>query len=207
MTPPPTSATAAALVLAVDAGTADHAGAEHLLHRLDALLDGVAGLPGPSDLASTHVVPGPVAHTAVVLSWDGQARRGEEAQRLLAEALPDAGVVVAPTGSAAGPDDRVAGADHALAEHEERRAGRLARFPGQAEVERRIAVADVLTLSCVDAVEGLAGREVGPGTMLDLTGFVRPTWRDRWCVVLVQASAGDLVPFESRHQIPCCSDH
>jgi hypothetical protein len=101
----------------------------------------------------------------------------------------------------------VDGAGTALAEHRERRAGRLARFPGQQDVQRRLSVADVLSLSCVDAVEALAGTEVGPETRLDLTGFVRPTWRAGRCVVLVQPSAGDLVPFESRHQIPCCSDH
>lgn len=207
MTRPAAPASATALTVAVDAGTPDHGAAEHLLHRIDELLVGTAGLAGLSDLASTHAVAAPGPHTAVVLSWAAAGRLGPEVLRLLAGALPDAGVVVTPAGSAAGPPERVAGADLALAEHEERRAGRLARFPGQSEVERILTVEDVLALSCVDAVEGLAGTDVRPTTAIDLTGFVRPTWRDRRCVVLVQASAGGLVPFESRHQIPCCSAH
>jgi hypothetical protein len=200
-------ASADSLVVAVDAGTVDNEAAEHLLHRLDTVLASVPGLPRPSDLASTHVVPVPEPHTAVVVAWSGASPAAPEVQRLLSEAMPDAGVVVTPAGSPTGPPARVAGADLALAEHEERSAGRLARFPGQQDVQRRLSVADVLSLSCVDAVEALAGTEVGPETRLDLTGFVRPTWRAGRCVVLVQPSAGDLVPFESRHQIPCCSDH
>jgi hypothetical protein len=43
--------------------------------------------------------------------------------------------------------------------------------------------------------------------MLDLTDFVRPTWREGRCVLLVQPAAGGLVPFEVRHQIACCADH
>lgn len=68
-------------------------------------------------------------------------------------------------------------------------------------------VAAVEADSVVEAVEGLAGIELDPGDTLDLTGFARPVWREGRCVLLVQRSAGGLVPFEMRHQIPCCSDH
>lgn len=68
-------------------------------------------------------------------------------------------------------------------------------------------VAAVEADSVVDAVEGLAGISLEPGDTLDLTGFARPVWREGRCVLLVQRSAVGLVPFEMRHQIPCCSDH
>ena len=106
-----------------------------------------------------------------------------------------------------GPEDLVAGALHAGSEHRARSAGRLARFAGRTEVERRCTVADVLGASLVDDVQALAGTDVRADTVLDLTEWARPTWRGGRAVLLVQPGLDGLVPFESRHQTPCCSDH
>lgn len=96
----------------------------------------------------------------------------------------------------------------ALREHRERTAGRLARYPGRAEVERVTTAGDVVALSCIDAVEGLAGVEVTASSGLDLSGFARPTWRDGTCTLLVQRGRdGMLIPFEVRDQQACCADH
>ncbi len=199
------TASTATLVVAVDAGTPDNAAAEHLLHEVDGLL---AAVGDPSDLATTHVVRRPPAHTAVVLAWEGEESPDPgTVVRLLADALPGAGVVVRPGGATAGPDDLVSGAAAALDEHLRRSAGRLVRFPGQEALDRRLTAAEVVALTCVDAVEGLAGTDVGPGTVVDLSDFVRPAWHDGRCVVLVQLSQQGLVPFEVRHQVPCCSSH
>ena len=99
------------------------------------------------------------------------------------------------------------GALEAVGRHRERSEGRLVRLPGGALLVGELTVAEVLGGGFVDAVEGLAGLDVGPSSVLDLGDFVRPTWRDGRCVLLVQAGAGRLVPFEVRDQIPCCHDH
>ncbi|WP_210650024.1 hypothetical protein [Nocardioides sp. SYSU D00065] len=200
--------------VAVDARTRDHAGAEHLVHLLDTVLPAA----GPGYVASTHVVPGEAPHTAVAASWPSiadPALTSEQLLELVADqvdelpGLDEAGVVVhGPEGTVSrGADDLVAGALRASGEHRDRSAGRLARFPGRADVERRCTVAEVLALSAVDAVEALAGTEVEPTTLLDLTEWARPTWRGGRAVLLVQPGHSGLVPFESRHQIPCCSRH
>ena len=202
---------ASTTVLAVDARTSDHAGAEHLVH----LLDGVLPAAAADYVASTHLVAGAPAHTAVAASWSsaeaampavdevlGHLAAGLDGTRELAV------VVLGEDGTVSrGPADLVEGALRAGAEHRSRSAGRLARYPGRADVERRCTVADVLALSAIDAVEALAGTTVEPRTALDLSEWARPTWQRGRAVLLVQAGRSALVPFESRHQIPCCSDH
>lgn len=206
MTTPP-DVPASTVLLAVDVGTRDHAGAEHVVH----LLDGVLPADDPTYVASTHAVAthdGP--HTAVAASWTGSA---PEAAALLAQLAgplgQDVGVLVAAAGDedAAGPAALVAGARAAAEQHAGRAAGRLARFAGRAGVERVCTVAEVEALHAVDAVEALAGTEVGPDTLVDLSEWARPTWRAGRAVLTVQPGREHLVPFESRHQIPCCSDH
>lgn len=176
-------------ILAVDADARDLAGAEHLVHRLDEVLG--AGRPEDAYVISTHVVREPTARLVAVLDWPG-GPAVEELTALLADHLPDAYVT---------PDSP------AIAEAAARTAGRLARYPGRTRIETVTTVAAVESDSIVDSVEGLAGIELEPGDTVDLTGFARPVWREGRCVLLVQRAATGLVPFEMRHQIPCCSDH
>jgi hypothetical protein len=175
--------------LAVDADARDLAAAEHLVHRLDELLG--AGQAADAYVISTHVVREPTPRFVAVLDWpDGPAV--EELTALLADGLPQAYVT---------PDSP------AIDEAAARSAGRLARYPGRTAIETVTTVAEVEAHSVVDTVQGLAGIVLDPGDTLDLTGFARPVWRDGRCVLLVQRSVAGLVPFEVRHQIPCCSDH
>lgn len=175
--------------LAVDADARDLAAAEHLVHRLDEVLGG--GRPEDAYVISTHVVREPTARFVAVLDWpDGPPT--EELTALLADRLSEAYVT---------PDSP------AIAEAEARTAGRLARYPGRTSIETVTTVTAVEAGSVVDAVEGLAGIDLEPADTLDLTGFARPVWREGRCVLLVQRAAAELVPFEARHQIPCCSDH
>ena len=173
--------------LAVDTDARDLAAAEHLAHRLGEVL----GEPEDAYVISTHVVREPTARLVAVLDWpDGPPL--EELITLLNDRLPDAYVT---------PDSP------AIAEAAARTAGRLARYPGRTRIETVTTVAAVEADSVIDAVEGLAGIDLEPGDTLDLTGFARPVWREGRCVLLVQRAAAGLVPFETRHQIPCCSDH
>jgi hypothetical protein len=148
-------------------------------------------VPEEAYVISTHVVREPTGRFVAVLDWpDGPAV--EELTALLADRLPEAYVT---------PDSP------AIAEAAARTAGRLARYPGRTRIETVTTVAAVEADSVVDVVEGLAGIDLEPGDILDLTGFARPVWREGRCVLLVQRAVSGLVPFEMRHQIPCCSDH
>ncbi|MBC2959223.1 hypothetical protein [Nocardioides deserti] len=209
MTTPP-DVPASTVLLAVDVGTRDHAGAEHVVHQLDALLPAEL-VAHATYVASTHVVStDDGAHTAVAASWTRSASEAAALLSRLAGPLgDDVGVLVVAAGDedAAGPSALVAGARAAAEQHAGRTAGRLARFAGRAGVERVCTVAEVEALDAVDAVEALAGTEVGPDTLVDLREWARPTWRAGRAVLTVQPGREHLVPFESRYQIPCCSDH
>jgi hypothetical protein len=197
------------LLVAVDGSSRDVTSAEHLVRRLDALLPGA---DHPSYAASTHVVVTSAgAHVAVAASWTVALEDAtpDGLLALLADGLPEAGVVVEleDRTTTAGPAELAAGARAAAIQHRDRSAGRLARFPGQRVVHDLVTVSDVVRLTCVDQVVGLAGVEVSPATVLDLGDFVRPTWGPDGCTVLVQAGAGAPIPFEVRDQVACCSDH
>jgi hypothetical protein len=174
------------VLVAVDAGATDVAGAE----RLVAALDGVLPSGDPSYAASTHVVPG--GRVAVVASWAGEA--AADWTGVVTEALPDADLVGA-------------AATEAAAQHRDRRAGRLARFAGQSALEAEVTVGEVLAGGVVEEVRQVGGGPLAPEATLDLREWVRPTWQAGRTVLLVQQSVAGLVPFESRHQIPCCADH
>lgn len=189
-------------ILAVDVASRDVAAAEHLLHTLEQRLGHAA------DLASTHVVD---AHLAVVLSWERPVPLvpADVADLLTAEGY-DGALVLDDTSistSTAGAASLVASAGLAAAEHAARSSGRLARFPGRSEVERVLTVGDLLAGSAVEEVSALAGTTLTDDTTLDLREWARPVWRDGRAVLVVQVARGGLVPFESRHQIACCSDH
>ncbi|WBB58170.1 hypothetical protein O7599_21240 [Streptomyces sp. WMMC500] len=191
--------------VAVDAAASGLAAAEHLVHRMDDALTGLLREDGPEGyVVSTHVARAPVTRSAAVVSWRGGPEPARVTARLLA-AMPELTAVdgALVTDAALAPGALAAGG-----EARQRAAGRLARYPGRAGVERRTTPADAVSGSCLDAVEGLAGVTVTPDAVLDATGFARPTWRDGRCTLLVQrGTAGVLVPFEVRHQIACCADH
>lgn len=194
------------MLVAIDAGTPDVSGAEHLVH----LLDRVLPVRAASYVASTHVVGAGGAHTAVAASWRDA---GEEPVvwwcDRLAEQLLDAGIVASAGDqvAVAGPAHRWPGARAAAAEHRARGAGRVTRFAGQAAIERVTTVADVVALSSIDEVVALGAATCGPESLVDLREWVRPTWRAGRSVLTVQPARHGLVPFESRQQIACCADH
>jgi hypothetical protein len=155
-------------------------------------------------LVSTHVARAPVGRFVVVVSWRGGPEPEEVRARLLASVpgllLVDGALVSDPS--------LAPGALATAGEALRRSSGRLARYRGRLLVERRTTPAEAVAVSCLDAVEGLAGVEVSPDAVLDATGFARPTWRDGRCTLLVQRGGGGvLVPFEVRDQLACCSDH
>jgi hypothetical protein len=190
-------------IVTVDGDCRDLASVEHLLHALDGVLDGVLA-EDEGYVASTHVVREPVARMVAVLSWSSSSPTEDEVAERVRVALPDAAVHAAVHAGTAALPAPVAGA---VAEHRDRSAGRLARYPGRLRVEQRTTPAAVVADSCVDEVRGLAGVSVTPDSVLDLTGFARPTWREGRCVLLVQQAVDVLVPFEVREQRACCSHH
>ena len=192
------------VALAVDTRARDLAAADHVVHLLGLPLAELAP-ERPAYVATTHFVGADDRHVAVAASWTGELDTWQLSEAL-AMSFPYAAVLVAGH-EATGDAELAACVCTALDEHQSRRAGRLARFPGQEAIERRTTVAEVLAASCVDEVKGLVGTEIGPDSELDLTGFVRPTWRDGHCTIVVQQSVHGLVPFEGRDQIPCCAFH
>ena len=187
------------LVLAADGGARDLHGAERLLARLGgALASLTGGTSVAATWASTHLVPG--AGVVLAATWDpAEDLPPDRAAALLAADADLDGVSLTSTAAVA-----------ALEEHRRRSSGRLVVFPGSAALEglgRSTTVREVLAVSAIDAVEALAGTPVGPDSVLDLRGHVRPTWSPRGCVLLVQRAAAGLVPFEAREQRPCCTAH
>ncbi|MXG90369.1 hypothetical protein [Nocardioides flavescens] len=190
------------VLIAVDTGAGDLAGVDHVVHRL---LEVVGRLP--DTVASTHVVAG---HHAVALSWTAETSPDPAALGgTLVSAYVGSGVVADVDGHRreAGPSDLLDGALEAAARHADRASGRLVEFPGRPGIERRLSVAEVVASSCVEDVVGLAGTVVTPESVVDLTGFARPTWADGRCTLLVQTGASGLIPFEVAQQLACCSHH
>lgn len=182
-------------LVAVDAGATDVGGAEHVVATLDALLPATH----PSYVASTHVVPG--GRVAVVASWDDGATH-DEVGAAVSAAVPGADVVV-------GADDGSAtdALREAVAQHQRRAAGRLVRFAGRTSIEDRVTVAEVLGATCVEEVRAVGSAALPHDTVVDLREWARPVWQAGRTVLLLQPAREGLVPFESRHQIACCSNH
>lgn len=203
----------AALRLAVDAGCRDHAAADALVDRVCAWVRAatLGRVPEPA-VASTHLAPGPRPRVVVVATWHATPDLDTTlAAALLTRAGHElaAAAVVVQTASVrlTSPGRDPGGAWLALAEHEQRRSGRLVRFAGHDRLAGATTVRQVESTTAVERVEGLAGCEVSPDSVLHLDGWARPTWTDRGCVLLVQRGAQGLVPYEARHQQACCADH
>ncbi|WP_160005229.1 hypothetical protein [Nocardioides sp. AX2bis] len=203
----------ATLRLAVDAGCRDHAAADALVERVCAWVRAatVGRVPDPA-VASTHLVAGPRPRVAVAATWHATPALDTT---LAADVLVHAGrelaaaAVVVQTASVrlTSPGRDPGGAWLALAEHEQRRSGRLVRFAGHDRLAGSLTVRQVETTTAVERVEGLMGCEVSPDSVVHLDGWARPTWTDRGCVLLVQRGAQGLMPYEARHQQACCADH
>ena len=85
---------------------------------------------------------------------------------------------------------------------------RLFVFPGHAGLSGTLAVADVLLLSGIDEVRGLAGTTPSLDDLLDTQGFVRPRSQVGRLVLTVRPAENDrFVPFEQPNPTPCCADH
>lgn len=190
-------------LVAVDAGTTDVAGAEHVVAVLDDLLPVTLA----SYVASTHVVHHDGARTLVVASWAGPSTPVAAAS--VAAALPGSAVVVqvGATETVAGDAGRTGAARQAATQHLDRSAGRLVRFAGRELIEARVSVAAVLAGGVVDEVAALGAGPLPATAHVDLSEWARPTWQAGRVVLHVQQARDGLVPFESRHQIACCSDH
>ncbi|MFT4083567.1 MAG: hypothetical protein QM638_13370 [Nocardioides sp.] len=172
---------------------------EHLARRLDE-----AGAARTGYLTS-HLVATPEPRYVMVLDHtDELAARATEELPGLTRVPAARDVVLLLTDVS---DDHRAAARSAVHEHRTRHSGRLLRYPGRTAIERRLTVREVIARSCVDEVAGLAGVDVTPDTMLDLTGFARPTWHEGRCRLLVQPGRIGLIPFEVRDQVSCCADH
>ena len=84
---------------------------------------------------------------------------------------------------------------------------RLFAFPGQVELVGTLAVGELLLLSAIDEVRGLADVVPAPDDRIDTQGFVRPRIQGGRLVLTVQPGLLGYVPFEQPHPTPCCADH
>ncbi|WP_409485295.1 hypothetical protein [Arsenicicoccus dermatophilus] len=190
---------------------ADHL-AELLAERLDALL----GDPAQAAVVSTHPVRGPVPHVALGVRLDPPIGMllPDLLDALAETLLPHCGAEGAgEIGVACGPHRRglAALASWAAAVEEESRrgmGGRAVVYPGRAALVGTLAVRDLVRLSAIDEVVGLAGSAVGSQDQVRTRDFVRPVWRDGRLLLPVQpADGGMLVPYETPSPTPCCADH
>ena len=85
---------------------------------------------------------------------------------------------------------------------------RLFAFPGHDGVSGTMTVGEVLLVSAIDEVRGLAGTAPSSDDLLDTQDFVRPRRQDGRLVLTVRPADGDrYVPFEQPNPTPCCADH
>ena len=85
---------------------------------------------------------------------------------------------------------------------------RLFAFPGHTGISGVMTVGEVLLVSAIDEVRGLAGACPSPDDVLDTQDFVRPRRQDGRLVLTVRPADGKrYVPFEQPNPTPCCADH
>ncbi|MET7984949.1 hypothetical protein [Streptomyces sp. NPDC005281] len=195
-------------VVGVDTG---HTGA---LREADHLLRAVAaelGLGAEAVGCTHHVRDGRRPHTALSFALPSERAARAARQWLTDDASSETG---APLGVAFGedrhgPDELVAGAAHAAAEHLARTGGRAVLYPGAGALTGVLTVARLLEVSAVDRVAVLGSPEgASPEAKLVTREHVRPEWRDgRLVLAAMPAAGGTLVPFEVPNPTPCCADH
>ena len=172
-------------------------------HLLAAVDEALAGSGAGAELVCTHVDrSGPAPRVGVSLRLTGEPAVPAATRSALARAL--GGPVVAE-----GTDDaeEVTGpARTALLEAGAAAAGRVVRFPGQAEVSGRITVADLIAGTAIEQVVGIAV-EVAGTDVVDTgpNGYLRPTFSGGQLTLLVErAAGGGIQPFEGENQHVCC---
>jgi len=85
---------------------------------------------------------------------------------------------------------------------------RLFAFPGCAGLSGTMTVGDLLLISAIDEVRGLAGTSPSLDDLVDTQDFVRPRRQSGRLVLTVRPADGDrFIPFEQPHPTPCCADH
>ena len=187
-------------VVGVDGGTQDRDSTEHLLYQA------VATSPRQVTLACTHLVAVPTPHWAVSMVVAGSP----PAELELSRDLAGSAVTVVRLGgrtarAAAGPWQ--AGAD-AAADQLLSGAGRAVVFAGQDRLPATVTVEDVLRLTAIGRVLGVAGTPTA-GRVLHTRGYVRPHLLQGELVLHVRPYGADsqLAPFEVPEPTPCCAAH
>jgi len=187
-------------VVGVDEGTQDRDSTEHLLYQA------VAASPGQVTLACTHLVAIPTPHWAVSLVVAGSPPAELELSRDLAGS---AVTVLRPDGrtARAGAGPWQAGADAAAAQLRSG-SGRAVVFAGQDRLPATVAVEDVVRLTAIERVLGVAGTPTA-GRVLHTRGYVRPHLLEGELVLHVRPYGADtqLAPFEVPEPTPCCAAH
>jgi len=187
-------------VVGVDGGTQDRDSTEHLLY------EAVAASPGQVTLACTHLVAVPAPHWAVSLVVAGPPPAELELSRHLADS---AVTVIRPDGAtaSAGAGPWQAGADAAAAQLLSG-SGRAVVFEGQDRLPATVTVEDVMRLTAIERVLGVAGTPTA-GRLLHTRGYVRPQLVEGELVLHVRPYGVDsqLAPFEVPEPTPCCAAH
>jgi hypothetical protein len=85
--------------------------------------------------------------------------------------------------------------------------GRAVRFPGQSLLTGRLPAAELVTRSAIDEVVAI-GVPVGPDSVVETAGFLRPTFTGGRLVLLVEPAAGGVLrPVEIEQPHQCCGGH
>ncbi|MCW2599280.1 MAG: hypothetical protein JWM02_1109 [Frankiales bacterium] len=187
-------------LVAIDAGTQDRDGSEHLLRAA------VDTSTSPVLLACTHFVDAPSQHWAMTLLLEGDVPDGG----ITAPELADASVVVVQGDDSTrhqGPATWRAGAQ-AAAEQWLAGSGRAVVFDGWDRLGATVAVDDVPTLSAIEQVVGVAGTPTA-GRVLHTRGHVRPERVGGRLLLHVRPflDEGSVAPFEVPNPTPCCVAH
>lgn len=84
---------------------------------------------------------------------------------------------------------------------------RCVRFPGQERFTGVVPAIELVAHSAIDEVAGV-GVPVGPDTLVDTMGFLRPTYASGRLVLLVEPAAGGVLrPVEIEQPHQCCGGH
>ncbi|MGP3913479.1 hypothetical protein [Nonomuraea sp. 10N515B] len=194
------------MILGFDAGSRTLQQAERLLHTVAQAL----GLPGDA-IGCTHFVPADAAggdpHVACSLAVPQSAAASVAVSGSESVAGVPADVSWVPGEHRAGP--LAAGAALAAAEHEARRGGRVAAYPGRDLLTGTVRVGELLGRSAIERVVVLASPDPpGDDVQVVTADHVRPVWRDGLMTLLAMPAAGGrIAPAEVPNPTPCCADH
>jgi hypothetical protein len=176
----------------------------HLEHTLLEVGD---RLELPVILATSHIVDAGIRQVAGVLTV--ASLRVDVPRELWAWASAHHGAAFIDDGVsvfAFGRPEARAGAADAVARCKRRAEGRAIRFPGQDDIPGVTTVELLIARTAIDRVEAL-GSIIGPGDVIETSGFVRPRFVSGELVLhVVPLTAGRFRPFEVEHPHRCCED-